>query len=103
MYRTWEDLLSVNIKIKSPCVNPWESGLLVYRDSPTLSSLNLHRQIKMAKNSANQESQMGQGREEGEPSSSSAPRLHIEDLLTETRSECPREEKQLQLAQVTCY
>lgn len=46
---------------------------------------------------------MGQGREEGEPSSSSAPRLHIEDLLTETRSECPREEKQLQLAEVTCY
>lgn len=76
---------------------------MVYRDSPTLSTLDLHRSTKMAKNSTNQASQMGQGREEGEPSSSSAPRLHIEDLLTETRSECPREEKQLQPAEVACY
>lgn len=50
-----------------------------------------------------QKSQMGQGREEVKLKSFTAPRFHIEDLLTETRSECPREVKQLQLAEATCY
>jgi hypothetical protein len=57
----------------------------------------------MAKHSSNLKSQLGQGREEAELKSSSAPRLHIEDLLTETRNECPREVKPLQLAEATCY
>lgn len=73
------------------------------RDVPTLSSLNLLRSTKMGNSSANLKSQMGQGREEAELKSSSAPRLHIEDLLTETRTEGPREAKQLQLAEATCY